>query len=77
MEDVLVQLEGGVEQRPGLVLKLVADLRFGNIRCNHRILEQLDKHLASLLVDEVLEPELVLFESHLLCVVAIPDEGQS
>ena len=36
MEDVLVQLESGVEQGPDLVLKLVDDLRFGNIRCNLR-----------------------------------------
>ena len=35
--------------------------------------EQLDKYLASLLVDEVLEAELVLLESHLLRVVAVPD----
>ena len=39
--------------------------------------EHLDKYLASLLVDEVFEAELVLFESHLLCVIAIPDKGQS
>ena len=39
--------------------------------------EQLDKYLASLLVDEVFEAELVLLESHLLRVIAIPDEGQS
>ena len=32
MEDVLVQLEGRVEQRPDLVLKLVDDLRFGNLQ---------------------------------------------
>ena len=37
--------------------------------------EQLDKYLASLLVDEVLEAELVLLESHLLRVVAVPDGG--
>ena len=34
MEDVLVQLEGGVEQGPDLVLKLVDNLRFGNLQCN-------------------------------------------
>ena len=28
MEDVLVQLEGGVEERPDLVLKLVDDLQY-------------------------------------------------
>ena len=56
MEDVLVQLEGGVEERPDLVLKLVDDL-------------------ASLLVDEVFEAELVLFQSHLFRVVAVPDGG--
>ena len=39
--------------------------------------EQLDKYLASLLVDEVFEAELVLLQSHLLRVIAIPDEGQS
>jgi len=54
MEDVLVQLEGGVEQGPDLVLKLV-------------------DNLASLLVDEVFEAELVLLESHLLRVVAVPE----
>ena len=87
MEDVLVQLEGGVEQRPDLVLKLVDDLRFGNsqyiiefLKPWQRIFviileEQLDKYLASLLVDEVFEAELVLFQSHLFRVVAVPDGG--
>ena len=37
--------------------------------------EQLDKYLASLLVDEVFEAELVLLESHLFRVVAVPDGG--
>ena len=37
--------------------------------------EHLDKYLASLLVDEVFEAELVLFQSHLFRVVAVPDGG--
>ena len=37
--------------------------------------EKLDKYLASLLVDEVFEAELVLFQSHLFRVVAVPDGG--
>ena len=43
MEDVLVQLEGGVEQGPDLVLKLVDNLRFGNIRCNQRTFQNIGK----------------------------------
>ena len=43
MEDVLVQLEGGVEQGPDLVLKLVDHLRFGNLQCNHRTFQNLGK----------------------------------
>ena len=43
MEDVLVQLEGGVEQGPDLVLKLVDHLRFGNIRCRQKTFQNIDK----------------------------------
>ena len=43
MEDVLVQLEGGVEQGPDLVLKLVDNLRFGNLQYIIEFFKTLEK----------------------------------